>query len=754
MCRLTVLGFYFCFACWHIYVVICHFQKSKRAAKVRAHVKKKIQEQNLLYENNDALCLVSPENHCKQGQCENIDERVLEQCSVLKPTERKKLFINGETCLLSPNGCHRSDELIKIIGADNYLAKIGNNSKRVRHMHHLSAGSRAGATELIQKTSDDLGCFKRLCTVETIAENSQNVSEQSIQDQSVTSETHTKMPLSGLLCSTQNAQYKACENVDDLLAITPVFQNTANSDIISQPLLENNIAGLDTNQESFSLDLYPKVVRESQNTSVDHSDSTLLSGKQDFSGISIQTASSVNKFLTLKPKCENKKGTVCCASAIEKLGVCDKCYKKDFSLEQQSTIKIEGTEVVECLSLSSDASRDSEKDVFLKDDHAMLEPDKQLQSQEEGRFSEYTELDVIPFSQIELAEDFLSEGTASLQGQNHSQKGFRKRNSMVLIKRRSPRLSSTHFRATSLASGGRSTSAACSGLNSCVSRQGLEKISFYVSSKRKRTKTALLLSSLFQFFIDEAKRNQSFREFELPRDLVEQVLNHEHSEKDISKEMQKNYPKYVGEFNQCVDMISETELDSVIQSEVYAEVFGNTNVLLGNSEIEDAEQSESQTESLKLKSDQERNFCTENDAHSLSNPHYDNASPAISKLFKVKNISDIHSKKSVPGQDKVTSANQIKSSSRKQLFHEVSSQNFLKTSPCLFGTQSNSGDSMKDSPQPMVVPDISKAKGPQAASTEAQLLFTPRTMHTDENYSRLDGSSWITFAGCAEVSNS
>ncbi|XP_025089698.1 uncharacterized protein LOC112561397 [Pomacea canaliculata] len=380
----------------------------------------------------------------------------------------------------------------------------------------------------------------------------------------------------------------------------------------------------------------------------------------------------------------------------------------------------------------------------------MLEPDKQLQSQEEGRFSEYTELDVIPFSQIELAEDFLSEGTASLQGQNHSQKGFRKRNSMVLIKRRSPRLSSTHFRATSLASGGRSTSAACSGLNSCVSRQGLEKISFYVSSKRKRTKTALLLSSLFQFFIDEAKRNQSFREFELPRDLVEQVLNHEHSEKDISKEMQKNYPKYVGEFNQCVDMISETELDSVIQSEVYAEVFGNTNVLLGNSEIEDAEQSESQTESLKLKSDQERNFCTENDAHSLSNPHYDNASPVISKLFKVKNISDIHSKKSVPGQDKVTSANQIKSSSRKQLFHEVSSQNFLKTSPCLFGTQSNSGDSMKDSPQPMVVPDISKAKGPQAASTEAQLLFTPRTMHTDENYSRLDGSSWITFAGCAE----
>ena len=128
------------------------------------------------------------------------------------------------------------------------------------------------------------------------------------------------------------------------------------------------------------------------------------------------------------------------------------------------------------------------------------------------QFLDYTELDAIPFSQFELTEDFLSGASQSVS--SSSQSRGRRKSLSALVQRKSPRLSSFLFNCSD-------KSALDSGL-SCR-RTSPQSNFFRVVRKQKKTKKALLLSSLFQYLIDEAKRDTSFLEFKLPDDIAEFV---------------------------------------------------------------------------------------------------------------------------------------------------------------------------------------------------------------------------------------
>ncbi|KAK7464602.1 hypothetical protein BaRGS_00037841 [Batillaria attramentaria] len=134
------------------------------------------------------------------------------------------------------------------------------------------------------------------------------------------------------------------------------------------------------------------------------------------------------------------------------------------------------------------------------------------------QFSEYTELDIIPFSQFELAEDFLSEAS-QVTDHRSSQSRCRRRQSTALVQRRSPRLSSFAFGSTCNDKPKLACSQDSAGASMCNTPAARHDSLFRLVRKHRKSKKALYLSSLFQYLIDEAKRETSFVEFKLPDDI-------------------------------------------------------------------------------------------------------------------------------------------------------------------------------------------------------------------------------------------
>ncbi|KAL8622368.1 hypothetical protein ACOMHN_041696 [Nucella lapillus] len=124
------------------------------------------------------------------------------------------------------------------------------------------------------------------------------------------------------------------------------------------------------------------------------------------------------------------------------------------------------------------------------------------------QFLDYTELDAIPFSQFELTEDFLSKCSQNATEGSQSRRG--KKGIWSLVQRRSPRLSSFEF-----------DSCGSSGSERRQTRhpRSHQTAVYRMARKQKKSKKAMFLSSLFQYLIDEAKRDTSFVEFQLPVDI-------------------------------------------------------------------------------------------------------------------------------------------------------------------------------------------------------------------------------------------
>ena len=216
----------------------------------------------------------------------------------------------------------------------------------------------------------------------------------------------------------------------------------------------------------------------------------------------------------------------------------------------------------------------SAKDTMSQDNsqHPATLPDRS--NPPHDQFLEYTELDVIPYSQFELTEDFLSEPSQTVRNSNRP----RRKSAPALIQRRSPRLSSFDFvHCDQLASDTRHSQLACQQSNL-----------FKMSRKQKKTKTALLLSSLFQYLIDEAKRDATFVEFKLPSDLVQLVTSVKDGATEMLSGSGKKTPLASGDCcgsetqSQDIESVPETEIDPDIASQ-------STGAGHSGQEIEDCE---------------------------------------------------------------------------------------------------------------------------------------------------------------------
>jgi hypothetical protein len=172
-----------------------------------------------------------------------------------------------------------------------------------------------------------------------------------------------------------------------------------------------------------------------------------------------------------------------------------------------------------------------------------------------AEFLDFTELDAIPYSQFVLREDFLSDCSNSQQSCTYR---GRRKSMCALVQRKSPRLSSFPCFSDSDTP---TTSA----------RQQISQSNLFGMAKRqKKTKKALLLSSAFQFLIDEAKRSTNFKEFSLPQYLVAETCSPSSCPEDVTMSQKSQVSRVVEGVDQTtgsnlldseVLVIPETEID-------------------------------------------------------------------------------------------------------------------------------------------------------------------------------------------------
>ncbi|XP_071107035.1 uncharacterized protein [Haliotis cracherodii] len=183
-----------------------------------------------------------------------------------------------------------------------------------------------------------------------------------------------------------------------------------------------------------------------------------------------------------------------------------------------------------------------------------------------AEYLDFTELDVIPFSQFQYSDclfssqDLLSETVPGKRG--------RKSHFGMLIQRRSPRLSAglknvvgddimpNDSNSEPISSENLETDSSCGSQMLCpkpVSKGG---------RRVKKSKKGIMISSVFQFIIDEAKRIKDVKEFVLPinifnkrvqKKLTEYVSQDSVSDNDLTSEVKHNTEKKVHtlQFGRC-----------------------------------------------------------------------------------------------------------------------------------------------------------------------------------------------------------
>ncbi|KAK6169071.1 hypothetical protein SNE40_020192 [Patella caerulea] len=156
---------------------------------------------------------------------------------------------------------------------------------------------------------------------------------------------------------------------------------------------------------------------------------------------------------------------------------------------------------------------DEEKTISVKNKHN----DKARRFIE---YSQFTELDVVEFSQFTFSEEFLSSQTSSTSNGNPRKR--RKNHLSNIIQRRSPRVSSA------------------SSLLSSQFSEGYSEKSLRLTKKEK----CLKISSVFQFLIDEVKRNKSESEFSLPENVYRKFIAIKNSEWASKKPKTKNLENF------------------------------------------------------------------------------------------------------------------------------------------------------------------------------------------------------------------
>ncbi|XP_050393961.1 uncharacterized protein LOC126811939 [Patella vulgata] len=154
---------------------------------------------------------------------------------------------------------------------------------------------------------------------------------------------------------------------------------------------------------------------------------------------------------------------------------------------------------------------DEDKTISLKNNQSNKHNDRQF-----IEYSQFTELDIVEFSQFKFSEEFLSSQMSASSDGNPRKR--RKSHLGKIIQRRSPRVFS-----------------ASSSLISQLSEGYSEK-----SSRLTKKEKCLKISSVFQFLVDEVKRNKSESEFSLPENVFMKFIAIKNSERASAEPKTKN----------------------------------------------------------------------------------------------------------------------------------------------------------------------------------------------------------------------
>ena len=361
--------------------------------------------------------------------------------------------------------------------------------------------------------------------------------------------------------------------IEDSLMITPSFRGMRDTDTgLASSYLQNlppvldKYIGLDSDADhTFTLNLHTDTSLCSKETLQDfandvvtlHLADATVSSRMLSSTISTQTKELNETLNRGTEKCvdQRKKHSIVNDTVNNTLTQSISPAKENHTVEPATEITIKAISTPRCdkdeatlklqdIGTAEDAASQSSQQSTSQSSQQPIESPSAESVPAHDQFLDYTELDVIPFSQFQLTEDFLSEVTHSMP--SSSQSRGRRKSFSALVQRRSPRLSSFDFACTDK-----------SAVHSAMpcQRSSQQTNLFHMVRKEKRTKKALLLSSLFQYLIDEAKRDSSFVEFKLPEDIARLVS---HSTKDAEKEKQLDDETVVAK---CVEQSDSDPLD-------------------------------------------------------------------------------------------------------------------------------------------------------------------------------------------------
>ena len=524
--------------------VVWFAQKAKRAARVKAHVKQKIEELNQAIEGKGiSTWTVSPD----QG----------------------KVFIDGNqqsAVSVNPSGKENADSSVAIADCSfDGRARFVTCVKLLGDSSVVATSCQDDCPKVCFTSREEIGLGGKVSVGDDHGSKQADVFQ-----------------VPGVYTG-----------IEDSLMITPSFRSMRDTDkgLASSykqnlpPVLDKYI-GLDTDADhTFTLNLHTdtslcskETLQAFANDAVTlHLADATVSSRMLSSTISTQTKELNETLNRGTEKCvdQQKKHSIVNGTVDNTLTQSITPAEENHTVEPATEITIKAISTPDC---DKDGATLKLQDIGTAEDAASLNSQQPTTSQSSqqptespsaesvpahDQFLDYTELDVIPFSQFQLTEDFLSEVTNSMP--SSSQSRGRRKSFSALVQRRSPRLSSFNLDCID-------KSAAHSAL-SCQ-RSSQQTNLFQMVRKEKRTKKALLLSSLFQYLIDEAKRDSSVVEFKLPEEIARLVS---HSTKDAEKEKQLDDETVVAKFVEQsdsdpldIETIPETEIDPDFVSQKFS----------------------------------------------------------------------------------------------------------------------------------------------------------------------------------------
>ncbi|XP_076459902.1 uncharacterized protein LOC143293007 [Babylonia areolata] len=532
-------------------------EKANRAARVKAHVRKKIQELNQQAEHDqprEPPVLTGSQNALPaagQATSSSVVIGVQQQPPTCQHSSSEKVSLES--------GC---------IGIRNHVSLSG---------RHLSECANSKTEDLLTKqftstVQNISGSDSKTDAKETLL----HVKHSSVQNRDESCED-----------SIAGHYFAAITDVQDSLAITPTFKSLRDMDADlpdspgEQPVL-HSFSDIDSCADTFTLNLDSEAslldskadAKLAQDSSTYENANNLLDKNK--SNVAVVSTHECENLFPVKARMHQDKAECQTVSTpldnIEMVSSehARNCSKKratqntkqppmnssatDSKPESTSSpLQIpESNHADRALLRLQDISSEDDAAAVPRSDLPKSSSPSSSEKEHHDSFLDYTELDAIPFSQFELTEDFLSECSQHIPDGSQGRK--RKKGILSLIQRRSPRLSSFEFDSCDTASEKQQ--------GGCLRRQ--QTALYRMARKQRKSKQALFLSSLFQYLIDEAKRDTSFVEFKLPVDIAN-LASWSLKERLSEKQSVGALPQYgSGEHctpdSQDTDVIPETEL--------------------------------------------------------------------------------------------------------------------------------------------------------------------------------------------------